>query len=206
MDNGANGLPPNGSNSCGAQTMTKKTKRNDPTTTSQSGAWIEAPYREHPDGAKKYRHPVAGKMHDGELLDVDVVLSVAVLDRLNRIPGIDIHNVCAGHGFGQSYGVNQVATIGFYTDRDFGLWLVRQPDMPYSKRPCLFFHGGRWSVHLECKRIRQAHQPHRVVEASGGHSGASSAALLPQRARPNRRRVHRSWRDRRRAPPFRSLG
>ena len=130
--------------------MTRKTKRNDPTTTSQSGAWIEVPYREHPDGAKKYRHPVAGKMHDGEVLDVDVVLSVAVLDRLNRIPGIDIHNVCAGHGFGQSYGVNQVATIGFYTDRDFGLWLVRQPDMPYSKRPGLFFHGGRWSVHLEC--------------------------------------------------------
>jgi hypothetical protein len=133
----------------GERTMTRKTKRKDPTM-SRSDAWIEVPYREHPDGAKKYRHPVAGKTHDAEVLDVDAVLSVAVLDRLNRMPDIDIHNVCAGHGVGHGHGVNQVATIGFYTDQDFGLWLIQQPAMPYSKRSSLFFYGSRWSVHLEC--------------------------------------------------------
>jgi hypothetical protein len=124
---------------------------------SRGGSWdrraYNAAYREHPDGAQKYRHPVAGKTHDGEVPDVDAVLSVAVLDRLNRIPGIDIHNICAGHGLGHDHGVNQVATIGFYTNQDFGLWLIQQPSMPYSKCSTLFFHGGRWSVHLECNEF-----------------------------------------------------
>jgi hypothetical protein len=121
---------------------------------SRGGYWglraYKAVYREHPDGAQKYRHPVTG-----DVLEVDAVLSLSMMDRLNSIPGIVVHNVCAGHGLTPR--ANPCATLGFYTSPALGLWLIQQlgnSRLPYarlSKQPGLYYGNGRWSVHLECR-------------------------------------------------------
>jgi len=95
-------------------------------------------YRDHPDGAKKYRHPITG-----DVFDVDAVLSTAMLDRLNGIPGIDVINVCAGHGLGAVN--NSSATFGFITDRAFAIWVVEQLGKTLLQgRAGLQVVGGRW--------------------------------------------------------------
>lgn len=105
----------------------------------------------HPslDGSMKYKHPGTG-----EMLEVDAVLSVPMLDRLNRIPGIEIMNVCAGHGFGH---LSSFATLAFFAEKDLALWLVeRLAKDPLvsrvSKTPGLHCLGGRvWFVCLDCR-------------------------------------------------------
>jgi hypothetical protein len=142
--------------------MTRQVRKASPA--SRGGPWgrkaYKALYRDHPDGAKKYRHPTTGNV-----FDVDAVLSMSILDRLNSIPGIVVHNVCAGHGLIAA--VNPRATVGFVTGRDLGLWLVERlgnPRLPYARlsmNPGLYYGNGRWSVHLEC-RMFSMHVNHVV--------------------------------------------
>ena len=126
--------------------MTRKVSNASPA--SRGGVWGRRAhkmlYRDHPDGAKKYRHPITG-----DVFDVDAVLSTAMLDRLNGIPGIDVINVCGGHGLGAVN--NSSATFGFITDRAFAIWVVEQlgKTLPQGRAGLQVFHG-RWLVTLEC--------------------------------------------------------
>jgi len=127
--------------------MTRHVRRN-ASPASRGGAWgrraFKALHRDHPDGAKTYRHPITG-----DVFDVDAVLSTAMLDRLNSIPGIDVINVCAGHGLGAAN--NPSATFGFLTDRAFAIWVVEQIGKTLQRgRAGLQVFHGRWLVTLEC--------------------------------------------------------
>lgn len=123
----------------------------------QDGAWgIEAHtafWRAYPDGSMEYRHPVTG-----EILTVDAVLSLPVLNRLNRIQGISIMNVCAGHGFGH---ISKCAALGFCTTKELGLYLVEQLEKSrnlqrLSVAPGLHcFSSGAWMVSLGCRMLDQ---------------------------------------------------
>lgn len=82
-----------------------------------------------------------------------------MMDRLNNIPGIVVHNVCAGHGL--TTRANRYATLGFYTSPALGLWMIQQlgdSRLPYarlSQYPGLYYGYGRWSVHLECRMFSE---------------------------------------------------
>lgn len=128
---------------------------------SRAGAWgpraYTAAYRAHPDGAQKYRHPITG-----EVFEVDAVLSVAMLDRLNSIQGIEVYNVCAGHGVNAA-GQKTGATLGFYANPDFGFWLIHELGRSRGLYAGLSLDAsltsgcghsgvrGVWSVHLGCR-------------------------------------------------------
>jgi hypothetical protein len=100
---------------------------------------------------------------------VDAVLSTAMLNHLNRIPGIEVNSVCAGHGLdGGGYFAHPQAHLFLRTNRTLGLKLVTEFGKLLSPRftgfgqmidfrwqglwqmPGLFYNGNRWHVQFQC--------------------------------------------------------
>jgi hypothetical protein len=121
----------------------------------------------YPDhNTKKYRHPATG-----DVFGVDAVLSTAMLNRLNRIPGIEVNGVCAGHGrHGGGYFASAQASLTIRTTKTLGLRLVtafgklliseshiNENGTGWIKfpvyglhQPALFTNGHLWYVEFRC--------------------------------------------------------
>lgn len=99
---------------------------------------------------KPYRHPLTGEEHE-----VDVSLPVSALDRLNSLPDIAVHSVCAGHE--ATAGMQHLAELRFDVSPHLGLWLIRQIGdsrgqfSSFTSSPALTYLRGMWSVTLQCR-------------------------------------------------------